>query len=115
MSTSAPELPCKAKIISFERADGIGTLELEGGFHVRFGASSCVGFQPELGMDCWLIETKPNPVGGVRAKTVNLSGAKEADRLTQIEAANRRAEAWKQKERELLASVGIEDPRALPY
>jgi hypothetical protein len=92
-------LPCKAKIIAFEGADGVGTLELDEGERVRFGASACLGFIPEVGISCWLIETKPNAIGpGVRAKTINLSGVVEPDRLTQINEANRRAEETQRAE-----------------
>ncbi|WP_394840328.1 hypothetical protein LVJ94_25935 [Pendulispora rubella] len=113
MNTPLPNLPCKAKIISFESGDGVGTLEIEGGAHVRFGGSACIGFMPDVGLVCWLIETKPNPVGGgIRAKTVNLTGAWEPDRLTQLDERNRQAQEWKQKEQDLLQSAGIKDLRA---
>jgi hypothetical protein len=100
-------LPCKAKIVAFERADGVGTLEVDGGERVRFGASACLGFTPEVGISCWLIETKPNASGpGVRAKTINLSGVVEPDRLTQIHEANRRAEEMRRAEEQRRHALG---------
>lgn len=109
------KLPARARIVTFEAVDGVGRLELKSGEMLRFGATACVGFIPTVGLECWLIETKPDPLGGARAKTLNLTGRKIADRLTQAEDANRRAEAWRHEEKTLLASVGVKDERELSY
>jgi cell wall assembly regulator SMI1 len=78
-------LPCHAKVIRYDRADAIGSIEIEGGHTVRFGASSCTDFQPEVGADCWLIEVNPAPppLGGWRARVLNKSGRTETNLATQ--------------------------------
>ncbi len=82
------QVPRRATIVSFVRADGTGVLELENGEKVPFGASACVGFEPAVGSSCWLVETMTT--GNVlRARTVNLTGIPEPDRLTQAE------DAWR--------------------
>lgn len=80
-------LPCNARVVAFERADGVGLLELDTGEQVRFGVSACIGFTPDVGISCWLVEAQESPTGlGVRAKVVNLSGAVEPSRLAPIQA-----------------------------
>jgi hypothetical protein len=66
-------------------------------------------------VSCWLIEVKPNPLGpGVRAKVVNLTGAIEADRVTQAleaqEQTSRDHARWREREEALLAVLGIGRP-----
>src|SRR4029453_2290578 len=101
-------LPCKAKIIEFDRADAVGTLELDGGERIRFGATACLHFAPQVGVSCWLIDTKPNTIGpGVRAKTINLTGIVEPDRLTQIHEANLRAEEEQRNEQARRRALGV--------
>ncbi len=84
MATKQPlELPIRATILSFTPADGVGSIELEDGRQMRFGASACIDFRPEVGLACWLISTKEFIGGGApRAKVLNLTGEVQDDPAT---------------------------------
>ncbi len=102
-------LPAEARIVEFDRADGLGTLELNDGTRLRFGGSACTDFVPVAGARCFVIETREDPIrGGLRAKVVNQSGAKEADRITQGEQAREQRLQQKEAEKQLLASLGLD-------
>lgn len=78
------ELPVQAKFVEWNAADQVGWLEVASGERFKAGGSACVGFQPAVGLACWLVELKPDPITrGLRAKVVNLTGAHEADAATQ--------------------------------
>ena len=59
-------------IAEFDAADSIGTLVLEDGTRVRFGATACKGFLPVVGARVRVVEAQPHPRHGLRAKRVEL-------------------------------------------
>ncbi len=59
-------------IESFNPDDSIGTLVLDDGTQVRFGATACKGFLPAVGARIRLTEAKPHPRHGLKAKRVEL-------------------------------------------
>jgi cell wall assembly regulator SMI1 len=91
VSEPAPTIPCQAVIHAYVPADGTGQLKTPDGAIVRFGASACKGFVPELGMTVWLMKCGPHPLGGLRAQLVNLDGQLEGARLDEAERARRAA------------------------
>lgn len=103
-----PALPFAAKIVSWNEADQLGLLRSETGFELKFGASAC-RFRPALGLDCWVIELKPDLVTkGVRAKIVNLTGASD---VTPAEAARLRSETMRLEEEQEQERERIEASR----
>lgn len=105
------QLPIKARITEFKAVDGVGTVETSDGQKLRFGASACIGFLPAEGLQCFVIATKPDPLrkGATRAAVLNLTGAAQADRLTQAQDANKRSAEFEAKEQALLARFGFGD------
>lgn len=69
-------LPCQGRIVEF--AEDSGTIQTEHGTRVRFGRTSCSGFEPRVGHEVWVMATRMMPVVGERATLVNLTGAVEA-------------------------------------
>jgi hypothetical protein len=65
-------LPCSARIASFDLADQIGTLTLAGGLSVRFGRSACHGFEPVPDADVIVHELAAHRLGGLRATRIGL-------------------------------------------
>ncbi|MBW2457128.1 MAG: hypothetical protein JRI68_21610, partial [Deltaproteobacteria bacterium] len=59
-------------IEEFEPDDSIGTLVLEDGTKVRFGATACKGFLPAIGARVRLVEARAHPRHGLKAKRVEL-------------------------------------------
>ncbi len=80
-------VPIKARIIEWNAADAIGTLETADGESVRFGGTACVGFEPAVGIDCWIVAVKSDPLrhGRSRAAMINLTGAIEPTRRESAE------------------------------
>ncbi|TQF13183.1 hypothetical protein FJV41_25240 [Myxococcus llanfairpwllgwyngyllgogerychwyrndrobwllllantysiliogogogochensis] len=114
---SSYRLPARALVVTWNAVDGVGTLRTEDGSEVRFGASACTDFEPETGLDVWLVETKPDPLGrGERAKVVNRSGRMEQDKLSQFEQEAAEEEARFEREAALLDTVGLaEEPESTDY
>lgn len=105
-----PRVPCRATVRSFVIMDGTGELVTEDGVSVRFGASACKDFQPQVGMEVWLIEFGPHPLGrGYRATVVNVTGKSEKTRFEEVVEANRLEEAREERERELLERHHLEE------
>lgn len=84
MATSErpPELPVRGTITSWQPDDSIGRIRLSSGEEIRFGHSACVGLRPALGAEVWVVEVAPHPLGGLRAKVLNSTGALTPDRAT---------------------------------
>lgn len=59
-------------IEQFDPEDSIGTLVLDDGTRVRFGATACKGFLPAVGARVRLAEARPHPRHGLKAKRVEL-------------------------------------------
>lgn len=74
--TATTTLPCRGRITEF--AEDSGTIQSEHGTRLRFGRTSCSGFEPQVGLDVWVLATRVMPVVGERATLVNLTGAVEA-------------------------------------
>jgi hypothetical protein len=74
--TATTTLPCRGRITEF--AEDSGTIQSEHGTRLRFGRTSCSGFEPQVGLDVWVMATRVMPVVGERATLVNLTGAVEA-------------------------------------
>jgi hypothetical protein len=105
------ELPVRATISEWNEQDQLGWLMTERGARVRFGASACTDVRPTLGLACWLVELKPDPITkGVRAKVISATGVSELDKVAQSLAAAERARVEKERERERLRAV-----MALPH
>jgi hypothetical protein len=101
-------LPADAIIIAYDPKDGLGTLRTSEGVELRFGTSACTDFVPEEGLNVWLVETKPDPLGrGERAKVVNRSGNVEKDRVAQIWDRYDALDAEHGREVALLESLGL--------
>jgi hypothetical protein len=79
---STPELPVRGTITSWQPDDSIGRIRLSNGEEIRFGHSACVGLRPALGAEVWVVEVAPHPLGGLRAKVLNSTGAATPDRAT---------------------------------
>lgn len=105
------QLPIKGRITEFKPVDSVGTVETTDGQALRFGASACLGFVPAAGVECFIVATKPDPLrkGALRAAVMNLTGAQQADRLTQAHDNNRRAAEFGQKREALLQRFGFKD------
>jgi len=109
------DLPLRARIISFSFADALGVLRAESGEELRFGASACIGFDPEAGRECWVVAVEDDPATGEpRARVVNLSGRKEPDRLTQATQRRRQEMEQRELERVLLRELGLDGLRLTP-
>ena len=80
MTTS--ELPVRGTITSWLPEDSIGRIRLSSGEEIRFGHSACVGLRPAVGAEVWVVEVAPHPLGGLRAKVLNSTGAVMPDRAT---------------------------------
>lgn len=77
-----PDSPFGAKVETCEAADGVGLLRLHSGESIRFGRSSCKGFDPLADARVTVAEVAPHPRGGLRAKTVPIDPKDtEYDRL----------------------------------
>lgn len=79
-----PEMPVPfgAEVETYDAADGVGLLRLDSGERVRFGRSSCKGFEPVAEARVIVTEVAPHPRGGLRAKNVSLDPEDtEYDRL----------------------------------
>ena len=59
-------------IEEFDPADSVGTMVLDDGTRVRFGATACKGFLPAVGARVRLVEGRPHPRHGVKAKRMEL-------------------------------------------
>ncbi|MBX3200756.1 MAG: hypothetical protein KF894_21645 [Labilithrix sp.] len=88
-----PELPVRGTITSWLPDDSIGRIRLPSGEEIRFGHSACVGLRPSVGAEVWVVEVAPHPLGGLRAKVLNATGAATPDRATAALAAHREREA----------------------
>lgn len=79
---SAPRVPQQATVATLVPADAVGTLTLEDGTTLRFGASACRGFTPAVGVRVRVVATRPHPLGGHAAATLELAtGAADYDEL----------------------------------
>ena len=87
-----PELPIRGTITSWQPDDSIGRIRLPSGEEIRFGHSACVGLRPSLGAEVWVVEMAPHPMGGLRAKVLNSTGAPTPDRATAALNAHRERE-----------------------
>jgi hypothetical protein len=76
------ELPLRGTITSWIPDDSIGRIRLASGEEIRFGHSACVGLRPTVGAEVWVVEVAPHPLGGLRAKVLNSTGAVTPDRAT---------------------------------
>ncbi|MBX3208509.1 MAG: hypothetical protein KF764_25985 [Labilithrix sp.] len=76
------ELPVRGTITSWLPDDSIGRIRLASGEEIRFGHSACVGLRPSVGVEVWVVEVAPHPLGGLRAKVLNATGAATPDRAT---------------------------------
>ncbi len=90
---TSPEPPIKGTITVWQPDDSIGRIKLSTGEEIRFGHSACVNMRPAVGVEVWVVELAPHPLGGRRAKLVNSTGAPSSDRATD---ARRVEEARKQ-------------------
>ena len=79
---TAPELPSRGTITSWQPEDSIGRIKLANGEEIRFGHSACVGLRPAVGAEVWVVEVAPHPLGGLRAKVLNSTGQATPDRAT---------------------------------
>jgi hypothetical protein len=70
------KLPCKGVIQHY--SEELGTIVTEHQTVVRFGRTSCSGFEPRIGLEVWLMATRMVPIVGERATLVNLTGEVEA-------------------------------------
>ncbi|MDF2695895.1 MAG: hypothetical protein K0S65_4278 [Labilithrix sp.] len=78
-----PSLPARGTITSWLPDDSIGRIRLSSGEELRFGHSACVGgLRPSVGVEVWVVEVAPHPLGGLRAKVLNSTGAVTPDRAT---------------------------------
>lgn len=77
-----PDLPVRGTITSWIPDDSIGRIRLSSGEEIRFGHSACVGLRPAVGAEVWVVEVAPHPLGGLRAKVLNSTGAATPDRAT---------------------------------
>jgi hypothetical protein len=59
-------------IEEFDPVDSIGTMVLDDGTRVRFGATACKGFLPVVGARLRLVEGRPHPRHGLKAKRLEL-------------------------------------------
>lgn len=92
MANESPELPIRGTITNWQPDDSIGRIRLSSGEEIRFGHSACVGLRPALGAEVWVVEVAPHPLGGLRAKVLNATGAVMPDRATAALAAHRERE-----------------------
>jgi hypothetical protein len=76
------ELPIRGTITNWQPDDSIGRIRLSSGEEIRFGHSACVGLRPAVGAEVWVVEVAPHPLGGLRAKVLNSTGAATPDRAT---------------------------------
>ncbi|MCY1073141.1 hypothetical protein [Archangium lansingense] len=82
-----PPSPGPAVIVSFDRGDGVGTLELEGGPQLRFGRSACrAGLEPVPSMRVLVTEIEPHPRGGWRARALQPAPGSEVAADSLLEA-----------------------------
>lgn len=81
-SETSSEFPVKGTITSWIPDDSIGRIRLSTGEEIRFGHSACVGLRPSVGAEVWVVEVAPHPLGGLRAKVLNSTGAATPDRAT---------------------------------
>jgi hypothetical protein len=89
---TTPELPIRGTITSWLPEDSIGRIRLTSGEEIRFGHSACVGLRPSVGAEVWVVEVAPHPLGGLRAKVLNSTGAVTPDRATAALAAHEQRE-----------------------
>ncbi|MFY1824847.1 hypothetical protein ACN47A_02925 [Myxococcus fulvus] len=110
-------LPIRARITTWNFIDGVGRLLTEDGEEVRFGGSACTDFQPEQGLEVWLVELQADPLGGSpRAKVVNLSGRVEEDKVSQLHREAAEHDARVDRETALLESFDLsEEPTPSDY
>ncbi len=73
---SLTALPCRGRIIEF--TEDSGTILTEHETRVRFGRTSCSGFDPRVDLDVWVMATRMMSVVGERATLVNLTGVTES-------------------------------------
>ncbi len=74
-STPAPRVPQDATIATLVPADAVGTLTLDDGSTLRFGASACRGFTPAVGVRVRVVATRPHPLGGHAAASLELASS----------------------------------------
>ena len=86
------QLPARGTITSWMPEDSIGRIRLPTGEEIKFGHSACVGVRPALGLEVWVVEVAPHPLGGLRATVLNATGALTPDRATAALAAHRTRE-----------------------
>lgn len=79
-ATTEPKTPVHAMIESFVVVDGVGSLVLDDGTSLRFGASACKGFEPVVGTRVLVTEAK-HQWGAWRAVSVTLDDATYTDLL----------------------------------
>ena len=94
--------PRRGRIVEFAEDSGWIQADLT---RIRFGRTSCSGFEPEVGLEVFVMATKIMPVVGERATLVNLTGVAEAAdpteraRLRRETEERQQREAWDAKER----------------
>jgi hypothetical protein len=81
-SETTSDFPAKGTITSWIPDDSIGRIRLSSGEEIRFGHSACVGLRPSVGVEVWVVEVAPHPLGGLRAKVLNSTGVATPDRAT---------------------------------
>jgi hypothetical protein len=89
---SKQEAPIRGTITNWQPDDSIGRIRLSSGEEIRFGHSACVGLRPAVGAEVWVVEMAPHPLGGLRAKVLNSTGAATPDRATAALAAHEQRE-----------------------
>lgn len=99
MTSSPPE---HGTITAWSLLDNVGRITLDSGEVLRFGGSGCVGFTPAQEHSVYVVAAEPHPLGGRRAKLVNLTGAPTEDPvaagLRRAEHAHREAAEWRRKQ-----------------
>ena len=99
MTSSSPE---HGTITAWSLLANVGRITLDSGEVLRFGGSGCVGFTPALEQSIYVVAAEPHPMGGRRAKLVNLTGAPTEDPvaagLRRAEQADRDAAEWRRKQ-----------------
>lgn len=100
-------LPTDAEIATLNAMDGVGTLKLSDGTTLRFGASACRGFIPVVGAKVRVTATRPHPLGGLTAASIELNTpAAEFDAMS--EARDKAAGVHKQLSPEEAAFTSFE-------
>jgi hypothetical protein len=105
---TTPELPLRGTITSWLPDDSIGRIRLNSGEEIRFGHSACVGLRPSVGAEVWVVEVAPHPLGGLRAKVLNTTGAPTPDRATAALTAHEEREKLRPSVEAEVAAIKLE-------